>query len=517
MIHLAVALTSVLTHAVLGSEMNASSAPNPPEHFAIRTNPAAHPVDLEPGPHLFVDEYLIAESDGLVQKTHPPQRAQDRPILGWEQSTTQPYVTVVRDPDTKLFRMWYNHSIGSDCAIAYAESEDGIRWRTPSLGLLGDTNRLFVISAPFQNGYGVSVIDEGPDFEDASRRYKVAWWAQTTPWPDGDPGMRVAFSPDGIHWTPFEDNPVLPDFSEVHFLDDPRRPYGVGDIVDVYWDPIRERYAAFFKTPAIPADGLETAPRARTYIRRLVSASTSRDFVQWERPRRVVMPEERDAGLLEFYSVGGTIARGPLLIGFVRMLHDDYPVEPGGPPDGIGYSTLVTSRDGVHWERHDDVFFGRSPNPGQWDRAMAWIGSALPVGDELYLYYGGYKRGHKVEPTRERQLGLAKMPMDRFVSRGTSADAPGRLLTVPFKHDGLRGRRIVLNAAAAAGSIRVRVCREDGEPVPGVSESPPVTGNGQRLPVAGLDLAAVGEDPVRFAFNLDNARLFGFDVVPESP
>ncbi|MFH1743249.1 MAG: hypothetical protein ABIH23_29945, partial [bacterium] len=95
-------------------------------------------------------------------------------------------------------------------------------------------NRLFTISFPHQNGYGVSVIDEGPDFSDKNRRFKVAWWGQEKPWPDGDPGMRVAFSPDGIHWTPWEKNPVLPDFGEPQFLNDPRRPYGAADMVDVY-------------------------------------------------------------------------------------------------------------------------------------------------------------------------------------------------------------------------------------------------------------------------------------------
>ena len=38
------------------------------------------------------------------------------------------------------------------------------------------------------------------------------------------------------------------------------------------------------------------------------------DFTHWQQPWRVVIPEPRDKGTLEFYSVGGTIARGGLLI-----------------------------------------------------------------------------------------------------------------------------------------------------------------------------------------------------------
>jgi hypothetical protein len=470
------------------------------------TRPADEPVDLHRGPHLFIDDYLIQESEGLARGTHPPQRASDGPILGWEESTTQPYVTVVRGDDRR-FRMWYNHGIGQGCSIGYAESDDGMNWTTPKPGILGDSNR--VLETP--NSYGVSVIDEGPGFPDASRRFKLAWWGRKPP------GLCVAFSPDGLHWTPHEGNPVLHDYGEESFLNDPRRPYSVSDIIDVYWDPLRERYAGFFKSPALESDGFAAGPRAGKFYRRLVTASISNDFIHWERPWRVMMPEERDPGMLEFYSVGGTIARGGLLIGFVRMLHDDFSTEPGGDGEGIGYTTLATSRDGKHWQRHDEIFFDRSPYQGAWDRAMTWVGSAVPVGDQLYLYYGGYKRGHKIEKLKERQLGLAIMPLDRFVSLDASGGTVGRLLTVPFKHDEVSGKRVVLNAAASGGFIRVQVLDAAGNPVPGATfaDCEPVNGNHLALPVSGLDFSNVGSDPIRLEFEIQNAQLFAFDLVSE--
>ena len=234
--------------------------------------------------------------------------------------------------------------------------------------------------------------------------------------------------------------------------------------------------ACFSRSHAEAEDGYTRGVRAGGAFRRLVSASVSQDFIAWSRPWRVLMPEPRDEGQLEFYSVGGTIARGGLLIGFARMLHDDYPANEGRasdgaaagsePPSGIGYATLVTSRDGVRWERHDEVFFDRNPDPDAWDRAMTWIGSAVPVDDELYIYYGGYKRGHKIEPTRERQLGLAKMPMDRFVSREAVGDKPGRILTVPLRLPEDGAHQLVLNANATTGQIRVQLrdAEERGRP-----------------------------------------------------
>jgi len=497
----------VLSSLVLLLEFRALAVDSPPgaesiPNFSARTNPAIEPVDLLPGPHLFVDDYLIAASANLTKTTHHPERYEGNPILGREQGTTQPYVSVVRDPDTNLFRMWYNRGKGEECALAYAESDDGIHWRTPSLGILGNDNRLLLV------GYGAAVIDEGPTFPEKSRRFKLAYWDRVKR------GMNVAFSPDGLHWTLWEANPVLADFSEEQFLQDPRRPYGVGDVIDVYWDSFRKRYGAFVKTPAVQSDGYSMAPRAKNYIRRLVSAIYSDDFVHWTQPQRVIVPEPRDPGQLEFYAAGGTIIRGQLLLGFVRMLHDDYACEPGGPTDGIGYTTLVTSRDGTHFDRHDDIFFDRSPIPAAWDRAMTWIGSSLLLGDEVFFYYGGYKRGHKVEPTTERQLGLARMPRDRYVSRDAGKDKIARLVTVPFKSDSLLGKYLVLNTNAREGKVRVRLLDERGNPIEGADfkDSQVVVGDGLALPVTGLDLSKAGAHPFKIEFELDAAELFGFDV-----
>lgn len=479
--------------------------------YNVRTFPSCDPVDVSQGPQLFIDDFLIASSHGLTRITQSPTRYKDNPILGWEQHTTQPYVTVLRDPETGRFRMWYNHSVRKESAIAYAESADGKTWDTPKLGILADTNRLFFISAPFQNGYGVSVIDDGLDYQPADRRYKAAWWGQTKPWPDGDPGMRVAFSPDGLHWTPYDGNPVLPDFGEKWYLKDPRRPYGVGDIVDVFWDPYRNRYGALVKTPAVPADNLATAPKARAYIRRLVSATASEDFMHWERPWRVIVPEPRDQDLLEFYSAGGTIARGGLLISFVRMLHDDYSAEPGGEAAGSGYATLATSRDGQHWERHADVFFDRNPEPGTWDRAMTWVGSVIPVDDRYYIYYGGYARGHKSEAFKKRQLGLALLPLDRFVARATTGDGEGELVTVPLTNPA-QGRNLYLNADASKGQIHVQLLDENGIALEGATykDTSVVHEDGLRITIRG---AAWPKDreTIRLALRLKNASIYAFE------
>ncbi|MEJ7639962.1 MAG: hypothetical protein WKF75_18820 [Singulisphaera sp.] len=123
-------------------------------------------------------------------------------------------------------------------------------------------------------------------------------------------------------------------------------------------------YGAAVKVHAVPEDGYTPGPRARKGIRRLVGLSTSPDSLRWGRPRRIFAPDGRDEGLLEFYGMGAIHLRGSLRIGLVRVLRDDLPCDPGGPTDGIGYSVLATSRDGVTWHRRREPFLDRNPGRG---------------------------------------------------------------------------------------------------------------------------------------------------------
>src|SRR5262249_8223879 len=151
---------------------------------------------------------------------------------------------------------------------------------------------------------------------DPKRRYKLANWQGPPRGGDqpGEPGMYVGFSPDGFQWTAHIKNPVLPTWpaGEGNFV-----PHGGGDIVDVYFDPSARLYRAAVKLPAVAADGYASAPRAGNTFRRLVGMSASRDFLDWERPRRILAPDKKDDGLLEFYGMGGMHLRGGLHIGLV--------------------------------------------------------------------------------------------------------------------------------------------------------------------------------------------------------
>ncbi|MFO0954198.1 MAG: hypothetical protein U0835_24185 [Isosphaeraceae bacterium] len=454
---------------------------------------AAEPLDLGSGPQLFLDDHVVDRIDGLTRRPETPERV-ERPVLDSKTfGCTQPYMTVTRDASSGRFRIWYNRGP----AVWHAESDDGVRWRNPR------------VAWDLPRGYGASLVDDGERAKDPARRFKFGNWQATRSRedkPGDDGGMYVGFSPDGFRWSAHDHNPVLPTWPEGY---DRPTTYGVGDIVDVYYDPLLRLYGAAVKVHAVPGEGYAPGPRAGKGIRRLVGHSASPDFVRWERPRRILAPDARDEGLLEFYGMGAIHLRGSLRIGLARVLRDDLPCDPGGPRDGIGYSVLVTSRDGRNWERRREPFLDRNPAVRSWDHAMTWVGAAVPVDDEVFLYYGGYARGHKVEAATERQIGLARMKRDRYLGLAAAGDE-GRLLTRPFV---VPAGRLTVNARAAGGSVHVRLLDPDGNPLDGVPTraAKPVEGDvlsGEVFPAGAL--APVCGKTARLEFRVRKAALFGF-------
>src|SRR5687768_10203291 len=362
--------------------------------FYATAEAPGEPIVLPRGPHLFIDDHLIAQQSNLTRRTVRQMRLTHPVITAAQDKNFQPYVSVVRDGQTGRFRAWYGVPAdapkSSPSHLAYIESEDGIRWNRP--------HRVLADPGGIEVRFGASVFDEGPGFSDPAARFKFAWYTgEMTDLPTG--GLMVATSPDGLAWTPVTPKaPVLP---HTH------------DINNVFRDPIRNRYVATISM-------LVAQPDWKTK-RRLPMQSVSTDLVNWSEPFLVLAPDGKDEGETQFYAMSGYLARGELLIGLVKVLRDDLPADPGGEVNGIGYTTLAWSRDGRTWQRDREPFFDRDPSPGTWDHAMAWIDCQLPVGDEVYLYYGGYARGHKVERFAERQIGLARMPRDRYVARVAGA------------------------------------------------------------------------------------------------
>ena len=317
-------------------------------------------------------------------------------------------------------------------------------------------------------------------------------------WHEG--GLRVAVSPDGIGWRPLVDQVVLP---HDH------------DITNIWWDPIRRHYLATVST-------YMASPR---WIgqRRTTLQSTSSDLIHWSPPAYVLFadPARGDAGRTEFYAMSAFFVRGPLVISMVKVLRDDLiaeGVEPGA--FGCAHTSLAWSRDGLHWVRDQSPFFEPDPDPSAWDHAHAWIDEQLPNGDLVYLYYGGYKQGHKANRFSERQIGLVKMPPDRYVARQAKAGRTARLLTVPLAVN-CRPSTVMVNADASSGTLRAQIrSAQTGRVIPGLSfaDCRPVRSNGIRTHLIWSSeektrqmLADLSGKSIQLEFEMVGAALFSFE------
>ena len=94
---------------------------------------------MTPGPHLFLDDSLVTSSENVARVVNVPRRDAAIPnpvVTGKEDGCFQPYMTVLRDPATGRYRLWYGHRTEDSDAgrqhIAHMESTDGIHWIRPA-------------------------------------------------------------------------------------------------------------------------------------------------------------------------------------------------------------------------------------------------------------------------------------------------------------------------------------------------------------------------------------------------
>ena len=207
---------------------------------------SAEPIDIGSRRELFVDNHLVERLAGKAELRlhHPIPReivmVHDEP---WEGNNTT-YHCVFKDSDR--YRMFYvgRHStvtqkgqlnIGPS-SFCYAESDDGIHWRKPNLGLCefqGSTANNIIMdpatAAQHNVRLGAPAVfrDDNPQAT-PDARYKTFMQSQSPL------GMVPMKSPDGLHWSPMSDKPVITD--------------GAFDSMNLgFWDSERREYRAFWR------------------------------------------------------------------------------------------------------------------------------------------------------------------------------------------------------------------------------------------------------------------------------
>jgi hypothetical protein len=315
-------------------------------------------------------------------------------------------------------------------------------------------------------------------------------------------GYCAAHSADGLRWTLYPVNPILPG----------------GDTCTLAHDPVTGDYLAFHKR----------THKHRGHNRRLVYLATSRDMQQWSEPRLVMAPDATDdaqtragGGICsQFYNMSA-FRRGTQWIGLVT--HFRYAGRPAvvrGPSqsldDGPIDVQLVHSRDGRTWQRCDD----RSPvipiGPHAYDAGcvLGVANAPVVVGDELWIYYTAVTTTHGgAFPDKRISVALAKWRLDGFVSLDAGPSG-GTIETLPLR---CPAARLVLNADASRGLIRVEALDDAGVPLDGYSADDCIElrNDAIRHTVRWQQRDTLPRNPsVRLRFHLRDASLFSFQLAP---
>jgi hypothetical protein len=316
-------------------------------------------------------------------------------------------------------------------------------------------------------------------------------------------GHYVAFSPDGIKFTPHLDAPAI-----VNSM----------DFNTTLFDEQTGRYRSYHTTHRKQPGWSEA--------RRCLWLSESTDGVSFGESKLVLAPDETDDELAkalggrraEFYGMHAWPYEG-FYLGFVWV----FTVTKGnakfgrGWDDGRNEPQLIYSADGVQWRRLPvrEPFIPHGPE-GSFESGSIYSSGDHPVviGDEVRFYYFGVNYTHGCEepinsPKLTSGVGLATLGRDRYVAWQAGTE-PGTLLTKPLR---FAGRELHLNLEAKGGEARVALLGADGKPIPGFAaeDCEPISADSFDHVVKWRDsgdLSALAGKAVRIQFSLKQGSLY---------
>lgn len=488
---------------------------------------AEEPVRIGSRLELLVDDFLIQSmTDGARLQLHQPVRREIvfRTDAPWEGNASA-FQSVFQDGP--LYRMYYRgiqYRHGGKPAealadhpwnLCYAESDDGIHWRRPELGLFefkGSKANNIILTPEFLKeisgdpAHTSAFKDANPDCP-PDERYKIVaiGWKRK--------GMYVLKSADGIHFSPLSKDPVVTK--------------GAFDSQNlIFWDPIRKEYREYHR-------------ECRNGLRDILT-STSKDIKSFPEPQWIEYPGAPKQQL--YTNEIQPYYRAPhIFMGFPMRYQErgwgdptfDLPDLEERMARAKGHSrygmavtdaVFMTSRDGQTFKRWPEAFIRPGPRQhGSWvygDNFVFWgmveTKSAVEdAPDEISLYATeGYWQGTSTSVRRYT------IRVDGFVS----ACAPlsgGEVVTKPIVFDG--GNLALNYETSGAGGVQVEMQDADGKPIEGyaLADCPPIFGDSLRHIVRwkgrGGDVRTMAGKPVRLRFVLKDADLYSFQFVEYQP
>jgi hypothetical protein len=461
------------------------------------------PVRIGERKQLFVDDYIVTHKSNVARRLGTVKKEAQPLMVPNEQEYPLyfgVYSTVLRD-DGK-FKMWYLATNMPDYDIGYAESEDGIHWKRLNVGKDARDNFVF-------RGHGFSCFID-PNEKDPNHRYKGAY-GPTGQWEKSQKAVHLAHSPDGIHWTAYNNGKTV--LSRT-FLPHPQiggRSYVTASDThnQMTWDGEAEVYLLFtrdiYQGP-VEGDDRKVSRGSRSMTNPDVKANPTgwTQVRSWEFDREGADEYKRR----QIYALTDWMYQG-VHFGLMSVLRS------GGLIDCY----IGTSRDAASWDL-SWVYAGKPfipPGPkGSFDAAGAFPFSQIVTWkDRHWLYYGAMDKGHKDLENR-MSIGLATLRLDGFVSLEAGPEA-GVITTKPFI---LVGSQLELNVETPQGQISIEVLDATDQPIPGFAKADcqDIKGVDElRLRPKWrrhADLAPLNGEAIRLKFELQNARLYAFKVNP---
>jgi hypothetical protein len=432
---------------------------------------ASEAVDLGGRRALFVDEFLIAHREGLELRLHEPRLREtvmtfDAP---WEGSGSD-FQRLIRVGNA--FRMYYmatkltstdGTKIGGGVVYAcMVESQDGVHWTRPDLGLFdfeGSKHNNIVWSEPGLDNF-TPFLDSNPAcLPDEQFKAMSAGSAHQLY------GLK---SSDGLRWTKISEHPLITQ--------------GKFDSQNnAFWDAERKQYWCYVRGFHDPS-GKSTDDTQHGI--RDIRVATSGDFRHWAEPRILKFPGAAEAAL--YTNQVEPYYRAPeIFVGFPTRYVDRTfsPAAMAALPDPVHrqrrmgfsprYGTVVTdgqfmtSRDGYTFHRWDETFIRPGPErSNNWVYGDSYQSLGLietPAEDrtaapELSFYAD---EGHWKDGETLRRYTIR---IDGFVSLH-AREKPGEFTTPTLT---FAGHTLSLNfATAAAGFLRIELRDAEGRPLPG--------------------------------------------------
>ena len=430
---------------------------------------------------LFLDYRDFETVDGFRRELEPPKKFEGNPVLvsdhPAEGNRMSLYGSVVRRPGDGLWQIWYSVTHApTGLALAYAESDDGVRWQRPALDVVkvaDEKTHLVFDQAP----HGATIIHDVRD-ERPGWRYKMMAGAM--------PSHRVsAFrSADGIHWLRAAENPVI----GTH----PDCPMSLQRDSD-------GRYALYCR----PGFGDRRVARRESW-----------DFRHWSEPKIVIDQEPGDDPQTQLYGLGA-IPYGAYEIGTLWIYHTIASDMGFNKMRGHQQPELAYTRTGYAWHRAGlGVPWIQLGEPDSWEWGMIQPASApVLMKDEIRFYYAASRAEHGVKTYAGEApwwgIGFATLKPDRFV--GVTASHKGAILTRPFWTE---TPEFFVNAnVGAPGGVQVGITDLDGNPIPrfGWDDCEPLHGDSIRHRLAwrdGPDRGPLVGRELRFSVRATGATIY---------